>query len=573
MRNTRSIQHMRQPHRRSWIAQTLLAALLLGVVALASACGDSPQSQNGANSSKAKLDHLLQYATQIGVPTAVLQPIQKQEQQLSSTSAPFSPFNDQQDTNYYNNLAKRYSRLYVQLQGLISTTTDQFQAHAQDDLHAFEQALSLRKSQKIGNLSSFNAQYSGDQTLLAKAQLPKDFAAISQNAMQEAKALGMMGLANERLTAFKNAIGQMQASQLDVTAVQTQYQSDMKTFNSATTPNQFSHLYTLINSQYQQAVTNSIEAIPYVGAAKLNEFQGQLNELKTYGVSTASYQKLYNADKAAIGNAKTIQEYVAFSKQVDNDMATMHNALIEGAANYLVNKLNNNANAWGNAHQFHDSFNGQNYILDSGYTFNGIGWWIQQDLSWAQTPADYQSIVDFENNEFFNLQMMEQNYSDKTPYNQPHATDLELINHYHLTGQVIVVSLTDEALRLYQNGKLVYSSYVTTGMPALPSLPGNWSVVARESPTVFKSSDPPGSQYWYPPTNINYAIGYHPDGYFIHDAWWRVNFGPGTEFPHYDVGGDESFAGVGSHGCINMPENNAAWLYANTNWNTSIVVY
>jgi lipoprotein-anchoring transpeptidase ErfK/SrfK len=569
----RRTQPVRSPHRTSRIAQIMLAALLLGVVVLASACGGSTQSQNGASSTKGKLDQLLQHAQQIGVPATVIQPVQKQEQQLSSTSAPFSPFNEQQDTDYYNNLSKRYNQLYVQLQGLISTTTAQFQAHAQDDMHAFQQALSLRQSQKIGNLSSFNAQYSNDQALLTKAQLPKDYAAVSQNAQQEAKALGLMGLASERLTAFENAINQMQASQLDVIAVQAQYQADMKTFNNATTSAEFSHLYALINSQYQQAVVKSIETIPYVGAAKLHEFQSQLNELKTYGVNTDSYQKLYDTDKTAMGNAKTIQEYEAFSKQVDNDMATIHSALVQGAANYLVNKLNNDANTWGNAHQYHDSYNGQNYILDSGYTLNGIGWWIQQDISWAQTPQDYQSIVDFENNEFFNMQMMEQNYNDKTPYNQPHATDLELINHYHLTGQVIVVSLTDEALRLYQNGKLVRAFYVTTGQPALPSLPGNWSVVSRLSPTVFKSSDPPSSPYWYPPTNINYAIGYHEDGYFLHDAWWRVNFGPGTEFPHYDVGGDESFAGQGSHGCINMPEDQAAWMYANTNWNTSIVVY
>ncbi|MFL5703233.1 MAG: L,D-transpeptidase, partial [Ktedonobacteraceae bacterium] len=87
------------------------------------------------------------------------------------------------------------------------------------------------------------------------------------------------------------------------------------------------------------------------------------------------------------------------------------------------------------------------------------------------------------------------------------------------------------------------------------------------------SSDPPDSPYWYPPTPINYAINYHSDGYFIHDAWWRGNFGPGTQFPHYDVGGDEAYARNGSHGCINMPENDAAWLYANTNYNTQIIVY
>ena len=99
------------------------------------------------------------------------------------------------------------------------------------------------------------------------------------------------------------------------------------------------------------------------------------------------------------------------------------------------------------------------------------------------------------------------------------------------------------------------------------------SPLDRKSPTQFTSTEPPGSPYWYPPTPIHYAILYHSDGYFVHDAWWRVNFGPGSQFPHYDTGGDESFAGNGSHGCINMPENDAAWVYANTDWNTQIMVY
>jgi lipoprotein-anchoring transpeptidase ErfK/SrfK len=66
---------------------------------------------------------------------------------------------------------------------------------------------------------------------------------------------------------------------------------------------------------------------------------------------------------------------------------------------------------------------------------------------------------------------------------------------------------------------------------------------------------------------------YHDGGYFFHDSWWRVNYGPGSNFPHYDVGGDESFAGNGSHGCINMQENDAAWLYANTSYGAAVLLY
>ena len=128
-------------------------------------------------------------------------------------------------------------------------------------------------------------------------------------------------------------------------------------------------------------------------------------------------------------------------------------------------------------------------------------------------------------------------------------------------------------MRLYQNGKLVKSFLVTTGRVELPSLPGDWTVQNRQSPTVFKATEPKGSPYWYPDTPINYAILYHWGGYFVHDAWWRVNFGPGTQFPHYDVGGDEAFAGNGSHGCVNVQEQQAAWVYSHTDWNTQIVIY
>ena len=546
---------------------------LLGVIILTSACGGNSQSQQQASQSRTQLDQLIQHAQQIGVPAKSLAPIQRQEQQLSSTGAPFAPFNDQTDTDYYHHLATQYTVLYQQLQTLITTATNQLQVLASQNLQAFRQMLSRRQMQKLGNLQPFLDSYNRDQALFAQAYSPKDFAAVSQSAQQETQALGQMGLAFNQLTSFQNTISQMQASQLDVTAMQAQYQSDLAFFNSAVTSTAFQQLDTLIEVQYQEALVHSISTLPYVEAVKLNEFRQQIGFLKTYGFDPTQYQQLYNTDKAAISSAKTIQDYLAVAKRVATDMASLHSRLVQGEASSLIGGLNAAALAWGNAHLYHDTFDGQNYILDSGYTMNGIGSWLQVELSWAYTLSDFQAVVNDENDEIFSLQMLEQDYSDKTPYNQPHKTDLELIQHYHLSGQIIVVSMVEQAMRLYENGKLVRAFYVTTGRVELPALPGHWTVLARQSPTEFTSSDPPGSPYWYPPTPINYAINYHSDGYFIHDAWWRVNFGPGTQFPHYDAGGDESFAGNGSHGCINMQENDAAWLYANTNYTTQIVVY
>jgi hypothetical protein len=555
------------------VTQMTLVMLLLSLTFMLAACGGDPQAQQQANHNKAQLDQTIQHAQQIGVPASGLNPILKQEKQLSSSGAPLSPFNDQPITDYYKNLANHYANLLSQTQALITNATDQMQLQAENDMQVFQNALTRRTSQKIGNLQPFTDEYNNDQLLLSKAKYPKDYTLISQQAQIATEALGLMGLTYTQLTQFKTTIGQMQQAHIDVTAMQTQYQADVQLFNNSTLSADFRNLDTMINAQYQQAVVTSIAALPYVSAIKLNDFKAQINLLKTYGMDNSAYLKLYTDDQAMMSKAHTIHDFLVFSNKIDADIASMHDDLVQGASSYLMGSLDREARAWGNAHLYHDKVDGNNYILDPGYTSDGIGYWLNRELGWAYTPADFQSVVDDENNEFYNLHMMQQDYNDTTPYNKPHATDMQLIHHYNLSGQIIVVSMVEQALRLYQDGKLVRSFYVTTGRVERPSLPGYWTVQNRQAPTVFKSTEPPGSPYWYPDTPINYAILYHWGGFFIHDAWWRNDFGPSTQFPHNDSAGTDSFNYDGSHGCINVQEDNAAWLYANTDWNTSIIVY
>ena len=555
-------------------SQVMLVLLLLGMMLVSTGCGGDAHVQQQANQNKTQLDQTLQHAETIGVPMSLLNPIVKQEQQLSSSSVPFTLFNDQPATDYYRNLATRYNQLYVQLQGLITSTTEQFQAQAQHDMQNFQDALTQRRIQKAGNLAVFSDQFSKDQALLAAAQYPKDYVVISQDAHKATAALNLMGQTYTQLTTLNNTIAQMQAAHIDTTAMQTQYQSDLQFFNKVTEVGDFQNLQTLIDAQYQQAVVSSIESLPYVGKARLDEFRKQLNLLKTYGMDASSYQKMLDADQANMNKAKTIHDFLVVSKQIDADLASMHDDLVQGEANYLIAALDREAKTWGQAHAYHDSFDGQNYILTAPYTQDGIGYWLNRELGWLYTPDDFQGLIDEEKNEFFNLHMLEADYLDKTPFDQVHATDLQMMDHYNLhKGQVMVISLVEQALRLYQDGKLVKAFHVTTGRVERPSLPGVWSVQDRKAPTTFKSTEPKDSPYWYPDTPINYAILYHWGGFFVHDAWWRADYGPGTQFPHVDSGGDQSFAGNGSHGCVNVQEEQAAWLYAHTDWNTQIVIY
>jgi len=96
------------------LAQSMLAVMLVSFVLLTSGCGGSSQSQQQANQNKSQLDAALQHARANGVPSSQLQPVVKKEQQLSSTGAPFTLFNDQPATDYYINQANQYHQLYTQ---------------------------------------------------------------------------------------------------------------------------------------------------------------------------------------------------------------------------------------------------------------------------------------------------------------------------------------------------------------------------------------------------------------------------------------------------------------------------
>ncbi len=126
------------------------------------------------------------------------------------------------------------------------------------------------------------------------------------------------------------------------------------------------------------------------------------------------------------------------------------------------------------------------------------------------------------------------------------------------TGKEIIVSLSRQWVWAYQNGVQVYNSPVMTGRPTLATPTGTYHVFLKLHPTTFTSPWPPGSPYWYPPTYINYALGWRAGGFFLHDSWWHSVYGPGTNGWHYDPKFGWQW---GTHGCIAMPLSAASWLY------------
>ena len=556
-------------HNKKWVLAT---TLLLLVMLLLNACGD-PQIQHKADQSKRDLDRSLSHAQSIGVPDPMLQPIIDQEQQLSSTNAPIG-LSDQPASDYYSNIAQRYQLLAVQVKGLESQATQELDYQATLDLKAFESVLAQRQAQSFIEAKTFANQLTQDQNALSQAQYPRDYIRISDSAKRSTQALRLMGPASSALKSLERTIKQLQSSHLDTAAIDQQQKDDLQAFRNASQPEDFSQLIDQINAQLQETMVLSTQAVPYVGAIKLNQFSTDINLTKQYGQDVTAFQQRLTADQTALSQAKTINDYLKVSAQIDNDLASIQLPMTQGQANHLLKQFHQEVTNWGNAHQYHNSYDGGMYNLDYEYDLQGIGSDADTAVQTAQTLDDYQAAIDLINNDLTNLHAMEANFGDKTAWDKVHATDTQLMKNYNLTsGRVLVVSLIEQALRLYQDGKLVRSFVITSGQYAKPSVPGFWHIFYRASPTKFKSSEPKGSAFWYPDTNINYAMEYHDGGYFFHDSWWRADYGPTTNFPHYDSGGDETFAGNGSHGCINMQPDDAGWLYQNTAYGDAVIIY
>lgn len=126
-------------------------------------------------------------------------------------------------------------------------------------------------------------------------------------------------------------------------------------------------------------------------------------------------------------------------------------------------------------------------------------------------------------------------------------------------GKVVLVSLSGQWLYAYENGRLAFANAVVTGMPELPTPTGRFSVMTKQRDITMVSPWPEGSPYHYNPTHVNYGMLYASGGYYLHDAWWHVKFGPGANVPHRLPDGRWE---TGTHGCIGMTIPDAQRLFA-----------
>src|SRR5258708_35562067 len=290
------------------------------------------------------------------------------------------------------------------------------------------------------------------------------------------------------------------------------------------------------NSKNQAIATPTVDTtLKNQADAQAQTFQQWISLMQQYGGDSTSFQQQYVTDQQALNNAHTDTEYKTALAILNKHVEAIQLPAMKTEAQNLQQQLQQQVTTWGQTHKYYNSYNNTTYPLEYEYGANGIGGWVADEIHSSQTMADYQQTIEDINMYLTNFQAMTTNTADKTPYNQQHKTDIQLMQHYNkLNNKVVIVSLEEQAVRVYDQGKLVNAFLATTGRPDRPSIPGVWWVEGKQSPTVFKAGVPQSSPYWYPDTPINYAMQYHSQGYFIHDSWGQAAYGPGATFPHAD---------------------------------------
>ncbi len=110
-------------------------------------------------------------------------------------------------------------------------------------------------------------------------------------------------------------------------------------------------------------------------------------------------------------------------------------------------------------------------------------------------------------------------------------------------GKRIYISIGAQRLAYFENGRMVDTFLISSGLSRTPTPVGTFPIMAKIPVIRYRGTNSNGTIYDYPNTKWN--MRFFPS-YYIHGAYWHNAFGTPR-----------------SHGCINVSYDNMEKLY---NW-------
>ena len=122
------------------------------------------------------------------------------------------------------------------------------------------------------------------------------------------------------------------------------------------------------------------------------------------------------------------------------------------------------------------------------------------------------------------------------------------------------VSIDEQRIWLYKNGKLVFTTNVVTGRHNTheDTPPGVWYVMYKETPSILEGSEVGNPNY---SVKVNFWAPFTLSGCGFHDASWRRNWT------------STAYLTAGSGGCVNTPSSVMKIVYDNLTKNEPVIIY
>lgn len=246
------------------------------------------------------------------------------------------------------------------------------------------------------------------------------------------------------------------------------------------------------------------------------------SQLKKYRSTTVTYTF---GSETVVLDADTISSWL----KAEGETLTLD----EDAIKTYISDLANKYNTIYVPRTFHTSA-GTDVTIEG----NEYGYRIDQDGEYAQLVEDLKSGTAVTRDPVYS----------KTGY-QRNGTD-------DLAGSYIEVSLDAQHLWLYKDGNLVTETDIVSGKPVKgrETYRGAWPIAYKASPFNLTSAE-----YGYD-VKVNYWMPF-VYGQGLHDASWQSSFG------------GNRYKTNGSHGCINLPKDQAALIYETIDAGYPIVIY
>ena len=240
-------------------------------------------------------------------------------------------------------------------------------------------------------------------------------------------------------------------------------------------------------------------------------------------------------DETVTLDGNTIKDWLQFDEK--GQLLQNDEAFRQHVVDY-VTQLAADHDTVGTERQFQTTSGRTVYVYGSAY-----GWKIDQDKEVAQLMQEIQSGTQTTREPVYSMRANAHGIND-------------------LGDTYIEVDLTEQYMWYYQNGNIIFQSEIVSGLPSDPDRktpPGIFTLNSKSSPSVLRGEMTANGTYSYEQP-VTYWMPFN-GGIGFHDADWQPYFG-----------GDRYLTG-GSHGCINLPPENAGQLYSLIQYDVPIICF